>query len=110
MLADRLVDKFVSANLMQRQYERVKLHITVMNTLFRKDASGAAEPQWNPRGLAKDRESFYAKSLLQVCGLLCFLLLTVFNIYASMGKSKYFCTNFLVQGSQCRSLVLVEFV
>ena len=67
MLSDRLVDKFVSANLMQRQYERVKLHITVMNTLFRKDPSGASAPQQrNPRGPVKDRESFNASSILQV--------------------------------------------
>lgn len=67
MLSDRLVDKFVSANLMQRQYERVKLHITVMNTLFRKDPNGASAPQRrNPRGPLKDRESFNASSILQV--------------------------------------------
>ena len=67
MLVDRLVDKFVSANLMQRQYERVKLHITVMNTLFRKDPSGTSAPwQQKPRGPFKDRESFNASSILQV--------------------------------------------
>ena len=67
MLSDRLVDRFVSANLMQRQYERVKLHITVMNTLFRKDPSGASVPQQrHPRGPLKDRESFNASSILQV--------------------------------------------
>ncbi|KAK7090064.1 activating signal cointegrator 1 complex subunit 1-like [Littorina saxatilis] len=69
MLVDRLVDKFVSANLMQRQYERVKLHITVINTLFRKDPSGASAPQQsNARGPSRDRESFSAISILQKFG------------------------------------------
>ncbi len=34
-LCDRLVDRFVSAGIMTRQYDRVKLHVTLMNTLFR---------------------------------------------------------------------------
>lgn len=69
MLADRVIDKFVSANLMQRQYDRVKLHITVMNTLFRKDASGESAPrQQNQRGPPRDRESFNASSILKNFG------------------------------------------
>jgi hypothetical protein len=31
--------RFVEANLAQRQYDRVKLHLTVMNSLFRNDPS-----------------------------------------------------------------------
>ncbi|KAL8595369.1 hypothetical protein ACOMHN_024068 [Nucella lapillus] len=66
MLSDRLVDRFVSRGLMQRQYERVKLHLTVMNTLFRKDSSGTAAPRLQSmRGAAKERESFNAASILQ---------------------------------------------
>lgn len=68
MLVDRLVEKFVAANLIQRQYERVKLHITVMNTLFRKDTCGTSEPQRNPRMPQKDRESFNAVSILEKFG------------------------------------------
>ncbi|KAK7486498.1 hypothetical protein BaRGS_00022299 [Batillaria attramentaria] len=69
MLADRLVDKFVSANLMQQQYERVKLHITVMNTLFRKDPSGEAAPRpQHGRGPPRERESFNASSVLKNFG------------------------------------------
>lgn len=40
VIADRLVEHFVSAGLMVREWDRVKLHATVMNTLFRKDATG----------------------------------------------------------------------
>ncbi|XP_029553370.1 activating signal cointegrator 1 complex subunit 1 isoform X2 [Salmo trutta] len=38
-IVERLVDHFVSSGLMVREWDRVKLHGTVMNTLFRKDAS-----------------------------------------------------------------------
>lgn len=41
-VADRLVEHFVSAGLMVREWDRVKLHGTVMNTLFRKDSTGKA--------------------------------------------------------------------
>ncbi|XP_073723369.1 activating signal cointegrator 1 complex subunit 1 isoform X2 [Misgurnus anguillicaudatus] len=39
-IADRLVECFVSAGLMEREWDKVKIHGTVMNTLFRKDPSG----------------------------------------------------------------------
>ena len=43
-MADEIVNKFVSAGLMRREYDRVKLHLTVMNSLFRKkDASDGNE-------------------------------------------------------------------
>ena len=42
-LADQLVDKFVSEGLMVKQYDRVKLHLTLMNTLFRKDDAGICD-------------------------------------------------------------------
>lgn len=40
VMADRLVEHFVSAGLMVREWDKVKLHGTVMNTLFRKDTTG----------------------------------------------------------------------
>lgn len=39
-IADRLVEHFVSAGLMVREWDQVKLHGTVINTLFRKDHTG----------------------------------------------------------------------
>lgn len=39
-IADRLVEHFVSAGLMVREWDTVKLHATVINTLFRKDSTG----------------------------------------------------------------------
>ena len=75
MLADRLVDKFCASGLMQRDFERVKLHITVMNSLMRKDPTGASEPHRNRQNdrqnerqpMMKDRESFDAANVLKVC-------------------------------------------
>jgi activating signal cointegrator complex subunit 1 len=49
--------------LMQKQYERVKLHVTLMNTRFRSDDS---EPQ-TLRGMQKHRETFDATNILKVC-------------------------------------------
>ena len=35
-IADQIVDRFSEAGLMKKQYERVKLHMTLINTTFRK--------------------------------------------------------------------------
>ncbi|MGH0158997.1 UNVERIFIED_CONTAM: hypothetical protein FKN15_037710 [Acipenser sinensis] len=39
LIADQLVKNFVSSGLMTKEWDRVKLHSTVMNTVFRKDPS-----------------------------------------------------------------------
>ncbi|XP_006822825.1 activating signal cointegrator 1 complex subunit 1-like [Saccoglossus kowalevskii] len=69
-IADNLVEKFGSSGLMQKDYDRVKLHCTVINTLFRKDPAaggvrGSAERNREQRGI-KERESFDAKKILTV--------------------------------------------
>jgi len=67
--ADRLVDRFVASGKMLREYDCVKLHITVINSLMRKDPSHAAVSQSNRAaadGGTKDRESFDARRLMQV--------------------------------------------
>lgn len=63
ILADQLVDRFVTEGVMQRQYERVKLHATVMNTMFREKPSQVIDV--NPRG-NKSRETFDASVILQI--------------------------------------------
>ncbi|XP_060565839.1 activating signal cointegrator 1 complex subunit 1-like [Ruditapes philippinarum] len=68
ILADRLVDKFTSTGLMQREYDKVKLHITVMNTLFRKDPTGTDEPVRKQDRGRRERESFNAINLLKKFG------------------------------------------
>ncbi|XP_067286462.1 activating signal cointegrator 1 complex subunit 1 [Pseudorasbora parva] len=66
-IADRLVECFVSAGLMERERDRVKLHGTVMNTLFRRDPS-AEDKGASGRPNNKDREAFNAKNILQMFG------------------------------------------
>ncbi|XP_071085062.1 activating signal cointegrator 1 complex subunit 1-like [Haliotis cracherodii] len=69
ILCDRLVDKFSAAGLMPRQFERVKLHVTVMNTLFRKDPSGTAKAEVMESGRnVRERESFDAAGVLRKFG------------------------------------------
>ncbi|KAG7492753.1 hypothetical protein MATL_G00018060 [Megalops atlanticus] len=67
VIADRLVEHFVAAGLMVREWDRVKLHGTIMNTLFRKDPSaedkgGSGRPNMN------HREAFDARSILKRFG------------------------------------------
>jgi len=63
--ADQLVDRFVEHGIMLREFDHVKLHITVMNSLMRKDPSHASITQ-NDRASKRDRESFDATRLMQV--------------------------------------------
>ena len=71
ILADRIVDKFVSVGLMKREYDRVKLHVTLMNTLMRKDPNDAFVSRgFDRRGIMKDRESFDANGVFRVCNVL----------------------------------------
>ncbi|XP_062859741.1 activating signal cointegrator 1 complex subunit 1 [Trichomycterus rosablanca] len=66
-IADMLVESFVASGLMVREWERVKLHATVMNTLFRKDQS--VDDKAGPRRQnVKDREAFDARNILEMFG------------------------------------------
>jgi hypothetical protein len=47
----------------QKQYEQVKLHVTLMNTIFRSDETEAE----TSRGRHKPRETFDATCILKVC-------------------------------------------
>ncbi|XP_041829759.1 activating signal cointegrator 1 complex subunit 1 [Melanotaenia boesemani] len=64
MMADRLVEHFVSAGLMVREWDRVKLHGTVMNTLFRKDAT-VEDTGRTGRQTTSEREAFDARNILK---------------------------------------------
>ncbi|XP_071160134.1 activating signal cointegrator 1 complex subunit 1-like [Mytilus edulis] len=65
MIVDRIVDKFTSAGIMTQEYDRVKLHVTIMNTLFRRDPTGA--PVQRQKGKV-ERESFDAYNLIKRFG------------------------------------------
>lgn len=62
---ERLVEKFASAGLMQREHDHVKLHMTVINSLMRKDPTGVAVPRGESRK-GPPRESFDATDILKV--------------------------------------------
>ena len=69
-IADKLMEKFVSAGLTKRQYDKVKLHVTVMNSLMRTDPSGTTEISRRPntKFTDRDRESFDARNILNLFG------------------------------------------
>ena len=48
-IADHVVQTFVDCDLMERQYERVKIHATLMNTLFRMESDQGVRPTFNAR-------------------------------------------------------------
>lgn len=60
-MADKIVTKFVESGLMSRQYDRVKLHATLINTLFRKESGDVGDK--NDQG--ESRESFDARPVLE---------------------------------------------
>lgn len=66
-VADQLVERFVASGLMLKEWDRVKLHATVMNTLFRRDP-GAEERSSTAPGKAalKEREAFNARNILKL--------------------------------------------
>lgn len=68
LLADKLVEHFVASGLMVKEWDRVKLHGTVMNTLFRKDPSAEDKGNHGGKPNIKDREAFDARTILQVFG------------------------------------------
>lgn len=67
VIADQLVERFVASGLMLKEWDRVKLHATVMNTLFRKDP-GAEERNNTTAGKSsfKERESFNGQNILKL--------------------------------------------
>lgn len=71
VIADRLVEHFASAGLMVREWDRVKLHGTVMNTLFRKDST-VEDPCAGGRQTIGEREAFDARNILKKFGAHCF--------------------------------------
>ena len=72
MISDHVVDSFDKSGLMKKQFERVKLHATVMNSLCRVDANydeyENEVSQQNARGNKSSRESFDARNILKYFG------------------------------------------
>ncbi|KAM8923946.1 activating signal cointegrator 1 complex subunit 1 [Pelodytes ibericus] len=67
LLADRLVQRFVSSGLMLKEWDRVKLHATVMNTLFRRDPLAEERSSFSSgKPGQRERESFDARNVLKL--------------------------------------------
>ena len=67
---DRLNEELSNTGLTKQKFERLKLHVTLMNSLLRKDDTGILEAQKTARGRVKnpERESFDAKKILRLFG------------------------------------------
>ncbi|XP_062567420.1 activating signal cointegrator 1 complex subunit 1-like [Saccostrea cucullata] len=95
ILADRLVDRFSTTGLMQQEYSRVKLHVTVMNTLMRRDPTSIAgeRPPEGKRG-NKERESFDATNVMKKFGHYDFGDCTINSLHLSqrhgLGEDGYY--------------------
>ncbi|XP_065263514.1 activating signal cointegrator 1 complex subunit 1 isoform X3 [Emys orbicularis] len=66
LIADRLMEQFVTSGLMMKEWDRVKLHATIMNTVFRKDTN--LEEQNNAttgKSSFKERETFDGRNILK---------------------------------------------
>ncbi|KAM9326479.1 activating signal cointegrator 1 complex subunit 1 [Gastrophryne carolinensis] len=67
LIVDRLMQRFVSSGLMLKEWDRVKLHATVMNTLFRKDPLAEERiPVASGRPGQRERESFDGRNILKL--------------------------------------------
>ena len=69
-ISNKLMKKFVESGLSKKQYDSVKLHATVMNSLMRHDPSGTstAVRKANNKLADRERESFDARNVLKQFG------------------------------------------
>lgn len=88
-LADDLVDKFSRTGLMQKDFNKVKLHITIMNTLMRKDPDGATSiGKQGRKDKFKERETFDATNVLRNFADFDFGSYHIDSIHLSQHRSK----------------------
>ncbi|XP_067876551.1 activating signal cointegrator 1 complex subunit 1 isoform X2 [Heterodontus francisci] len=68
LVVDGLMERFVASGLTEKEWDRVKLHATLMNTLFRRDPTveGRANSTLGKQNL-RERESFDARNVLKKC-------------------------------------------
>ena len=70
MFLDRLNEELLKTGLTKQKFDKLKLHVTVMNSLLRRDDTGILEAQKTARGRVKnsERESFDATKILRLFG------------------------------------------
>lgn len=86
LFADKIVDKFAESGLMNRQYDRVKLHVTLLNTLFRKKDHENVD---NDDGLeaGKCRETMDSRPILELFGDHDFAVVDLKEIHLSQRRA-----------------------
>ena len=92
-IADKLMAKFVESGLSKKQYDRVKLHATVMNSLLTKEDDPTADRERN-KSEKTERESFDARNVLRLFGDFDFGQFDLNEIHLSIryssGKDSYY--------------------
>lgn len=83
-VADKIVERFVESGLMRREYDHVKFHVTLMNTLFRKDKTDVGDKS---ESKSKDRESFDSREILQCFGSHRFGEVSISEIHLSQRRA-----------------------
>ncbi|XP_053547902.1 activating signal cointegrator 1 complex subunit 1 [Bombina bombina] len=84
IIADRLMQRFVGSGLMLKEWDRVKLHATVMNTLFRRDPLAEERSSASSAKVGfRDRESFDARNVLKLFGNFSFGELDLYTVHLS---------------------------
>ncbi|XP_074815067.1 activating signal cointegrator 1 complex subunit 1 isoform X3 [Natator depressus] len=98
LIADRLMEQFVTSGLMMKEWDRVKLHATIMNTLFRKDPN--VEEKNNAttgKSSLKERETFDGRNILKIFENFCFGELQLNSVHLSQrfstDSSGYYATS-----------------
>eukprot|EP00794_Sanderia_malayensis_P011270 gene11270-12450_t len=102
-IAEFIVDSFVSKGLMKREYDRVKLHATVINTKFLNIIEGEQtkdDSSNRSHGQINKRSTFDARKVIQLCENFNFGETTVNSIHLSKRGTfgldgRYFCERFI---------------
>lgn len=81
--ADKVVERFVASGLMKQEYDRVKLHCTLLNSLFRKEE----EEEQSGGGAEGERKTFDAKPLLESWGQLSLGQVPVSEVHLSVRRA-----------------------
>ena len=65
-LADFFMESFINSGLMERQFDRVKIHATLMNTLFKTESDEGPRPTFNARPIL---EVFFQTKHFRLCNV-----------------------------------------
>ena len=116
-IADKLVDKFTSSGLMIQQYDKVKLHLTVINTLFRRNdvedeegliqETSQCERQTGRNNMKSNRETLDARQILNSFESRCFIETDITEIHLSQlragrrTKENYYLPSAIISLTSC---------